>query len=94
MSGGVANPGQLVADARYIYSVPSGTADDNLIRFDKTKPFTSPSSWEVFHTKTIDSIASGMEGPGAFDGSYIYLPDFNDGNPSKFLRIDGVSKSP
>jgi peptidoglycan hydrolase-like protein with peptidoglycan-binding domain len=81
------------SDARYVYFSPT-SGSGALFRFDKTGSFTSPSSWERFDTSTIDPTTVGIEGSGAFSGSYIYMPDFNDGHPSKFLRIDGVSKSP
>lgn len=58
----------------HVYFVPYGYAGayrGRTVRFDRAKPFTAPSSWEVFDITTLDPNGVGFQGAG-FDGRYVY----------------------
>lgn len=59
----------------HVYFVPHGylgSVRGRAVRYDESKPFDAPSSWEMFDTQTIDPDAIGFMG-GAFDGRHVYF---------------------
>ena len=59
----------------HLYLVPygyGGGSKGRAVRYTRAKPFTDPSSWEMFDLESIDPQAVGYQG-GAYDGRYVYL---------------------
>ena len=80
-----------VFDGRYIYLVPynngSGSDFGQITRYDTTLPFTSVTSYNVFETISVDINSKGFRG-AIFDGRYIYLIPFDNGNSGHITRYD------
>jgi hypothetical protein len=62
-------------DGRYVYLSPGG-ASSLLARFDTTRAFSSPTSWQTFPLTAVNPNASGFAGT-AFDGRYLYLVPYS-----------------
>ena len=80
-----------VFDGRYLYLVPynngSGSDFGQITRYDTTLPFTSTTSYDVFDTISVDSNSKGFRG-AIFDGRYIYMIPFDNGNSGHITRYD------
>jgi hypothetical protein len=70
-------------DGRYIYLVPDyvggGVYSGLVARYDTRADFATGASWSTFDVTTVNPSAKGFFG-GAFDGRYIYLVPFSNGN--------------
>jgi hypothetical protein len=63
-------------DGRYVYFVPNDNYASGLVtRYDTQGLFTDPGSWTTFDLTGVDPNARGFSG-AAFDGRYLYLPQF------------------
>lgn len=73
-----------IFDGRYVYFVPTYNGSDfsgQVTRYDTTRRFTDPGSWQVYDTTQIDSRSRGFVG-AAFDGRYVYFAPFFNREPS------------
>jgi hypothetical protein len=65
----------------YVYLVPStnwGGAHGNTVRYDTTKPFADPASWEYFNVTRVNGTLKGFWG-GISSGDHVYfVPYYND----------------
>jgi hypothetical protein len=82
-----------VFDGRYIYFVPlhnSSNYHANILRYDTTLSFTSPSSWSAYDASNTNSLDTRGYFGAVFDGRYIYfVPNENEfGHHAKVLRYD------
>jgi hypothetical protein len=86
LSAQVAGYQGALYDGKYVYFVPAGagTTSALVLRFDVTAIFEDASSWSTFDTTTLSSSAKGFAG-GAFDGRYVYLTPYSNGD-----SYDGV----
>ncbi len=79
-------------DGRYVYLAPS-PAGAPVQRYDTTRSFTDPGSWETFDPSGVDD--SGVKGfrGAVFDGHDVYFVGAGSapGGPVVFLRYDGAS---
>lgn len=79
-------------DGRYVYLAPS-PAGAPVQRYDTTRGFTDPGSWETFDPSGVDDAGvTGFRG-AVFDGHNVYFVGAGSapGGPVVFLRYDGVS---
>ena len=81
-----------VSDGRYVYFTPYYNGVDysgNTVRYDTTKSFTDPASWEYFNVTRINPALKSFYGAAA-SGSYIYyIPSYNwAGYHGKSVRYD------
>jgi len=74
-----------VFDGRYVYFIPyinNVTFFGQITRYDTTLNFNSSVSYAIFDTKlNVNSNSAGFQG-GVFDGRYIYLVPYLQGNTS------------
>jgi len=87
-------------DGRYIYYIPywdEGTIlHGQLLRYDTTADFSSPSSWSTFDAGMTDSLQTTGFNAAAFDGRFIYCATWikdqtfrgRIGGAGKVLRYD------
>lgn len=77
-------------DGQYMYFAPA-FGGSIATRYDTTSAFDAATAWTVFDTTKVDSNAKGFRG-AIFDGRYVYLVPFNNGNPDGVVaRFDAKS---
>ena len=86
-------------DGRFVYFQPffehiGPGKRDNLfhsryLRYDPTRPFEDPSSWQAFDASRTDGLSSVGYNGGAFDGRYFYAAPWQQGpkpdRPGEFI---------
>lgn len=86
-------------DGQYVYMIPGGTSQNTypVIRYDTTREFTSPASWNTHDLSLNDNLAQNQLGfSGAlFDGEALYIIPNRSGNirerftpNSQFLKLE------
>ena len=80
-----------IFDGKYLYLVPfnngSGSDFGQITRYDTSMSFTSAGSYDVFDTLNVNANSKGFRN-GVFDGRYIYLVPFDNGNLGQITRYD------
>ena len=70
----------VVSDGRHLYFVPLNNGDfhGQVTRFDTTQDFADPAAWDVFDSAAVHAASRGFV-DGLFDGRYVYLVPFCNG---------------
>lgn len=79
-----------VNTGKHVYFVPygySGGRRGRAVRYDLSKNYVQPESWEMFDLADLNPAAIGFQG-GGFDGRYVYYAGFDDGTGSTMARYD------
>ncbi|MEM4245014.1 MAG: LamG domain-containing protein, partial [Candidatus Nanoarchaeia archaeon] len=79
-TGGIVTTGyyDAVFDGRYVYYVPLYNGSTNgyhgvVLRYDTTKNFTDPESWDSYNAGYTNSTTTMGYLRGVFDGKYVYF---------------------
>jgi hypothetical protein len=77
----------------HFYLIPFGIGESLIVRYDSTKPFNSPSSYEAFDISTLNSNVKGPTG-GIIAGSTLVIVPWRDlSKPSGNQQIMSVASS-
>jgi len=87
------NPGMKgyvggVPYGNYLYLIPNnnGVAHGLAVRYDTTKSFSDPASWESFNITTVNAGLKGFQN-GARNGNYVYYVPNHDGTSYTGLSV-------
>jgi PGF-pre-PGF domain-containing protein len=76
--------GGVVASGNYVYYIPysNGHSNGDMVRYDTSRSYTDPASWEYFNVSRVNPAAAGFWG-ATVSGTYLYLcPSYNDAGAS------------